>query len=506
MYTGYGFRDFEIGDVDVIRYEEQFHLFHLVLPNHDYIAHAISDDGLNWRRVKNALFISDPGAWDDDMLWTMHVSRNPFHEGNGKGAWRMFYTGLCLQEQGRIQRIGVAYSDDLYTWRKAESDAYPVTAPSEYYESSLDEGRHWVSFRDPFYIAADDHKCLLVAARINEGPIIRRGCVALLSEEAENQFVAHPPLFHPGRYDDVEVPNVIQMGEHYYLIGSIREDVKVHYWYAHEFAGPYRNFADNVLMPQGNYAARICYDPTHEGGTYLIWNFFFVGLNTQGKHLLAPPKQLVVDDRGELRMKSYFGFNTLVERAVEAEALTPFDKLIQNPYAGGELNSNSCGFGCESGFEVFQLAGEYENFRLNGTLFIQDQGKCGLALHLNEEGDGYYISLDLFKGIVQVRAWQHNPDGGFEEAFSYDQLQGANYVVTGEVLDAPHPFSLVVYEQYIELSLHGYVLLTLVDGRFSSGRVGFYVESGHICVDDLRLEVLSTPESKSYMAPVSATE
>ena len=122
MYSGYGFRDFEIGDVDVVKHDGIYHLFHLTLPNHDYIAHAVSEDGLKWRRVKNALFISDPMAWDDDMLWTMHVSSDPYK----RGAWRMFYTGLCMRERGRVQRIGLARSDDLYIWRKDGSESYPL--------------------------------------------------------------------------------------------------------------------------------------------------------------------------------------------------------------------------------------------------------------------------------------------------------------------------------------------------------------------------------------------
>ena len=96
MYSGYGFRKSEIGDVDVVVHNGEYHLFHLTLPNHDYIAHAVSRDGLHWRRVKNALFISDPPAWDDDMLWTMHVSRDPhrprllahvLHRALNAGAW-----------------------------------------------------------------------------------------------------------------------------------------------------------------------------------------------------------------------------------------------------------------------------------------------------------------------------------------------------------------------------------------------------------------------------------
>src|SRR6056297_2197713 len=104
-----------IGDVDVLYHDGLYHLFHLVLPNHDFIAHAVSTNGINWRRVNNALFIGDPGSWDDLMLWTMHVTPDPHRPGH----WRIFYTGLSRRDQGRVQRIGLATSDDLFHWEKA---------------------------------------------------------------------------------------------------------------------------------------------------------------------------------------------------------------------------------------------------------------------------------------------------------------------------------------------------------------------------------------------------
>ncbi len=85
-----------IGDIDVVYHDGLYHLFHLVLPNHDFIAHAVSDNGINWRRIRNALFIGDPGDWDDLMLWTMHISPDPHLQ----GGWRMFYTGLSRRDQG----------------------------------------------------------------------------------------------------------------------------------------------------------------------------------------------------------------------------------------------------------------------------------------------------------------------------------------------------------------------------------------------------------------------
>jgi beta-fructofuranosidase len=488
MYAGFGFRSSEIGDVDVLWYDGLYHLFHLVLPNHDYIAHAVSSDGLTWQRVENALFISDPGGWDDDMLWTMHITTDPHRP----GTWRMFYTGLCMRESGRLQRVGVARSTDLYHWEKDTSEAWPLQLPGEHYEHSLDEGRHWVSFRDPFYFRHDGRGYLLAAARVNQGPVIRRGCVALAEEVAPDRFEFRPPLYHPGRYDDVEVPGIFELDGRYYLIGSIREDIKVHYWYADELTGPYRNFSDNVLLPQGNYAARICRDPSCE--VPLVWNFFYKGGNIRGDHLLPPPKEVEITERGALRLRSYRGFDAKVTATRRDADLLPLDALFGNPSAFCDEGAGRCGISSRSGLEAFLVQGEHCDYRLSGTLVVETSGKFGLVMHTDGEGDGYYISLDLAKGVAQIRYWATNSGGTFEEAFSYDQIQSADLVPR----PGPVPFRLISFGDYIELSLYGYVVLSLADARFDAGRVGFYVESSELRVLDLALETLESPPRKPH--------
>jgi beta-fructofuranosidase len=482
----YGLRDFQVGDVNVIKHDGVFHLFHLTLPNHAYIAHAVSRDGLKWRRVKNALFISDPQAWDDDMLWTMHVSPDPYR----KGAWRMFYTGLCLEDRGRIQRVGMARSNDLYYWEKDASGTFPLEIPGSYYEHELAEGRHWVSFRDPFCYQENGETYLLAAARSKSGPLVRRGCVALVRESAENQYEFLPPLFRPMQYDDLEVPNLARIGNRYYLVGSIREDVKVHYWWADSFEGPYRNFSDNVLLPQGNYAARLS---TVESG-YLVWNFFTKGLSAQRTNLMAPPKELAVDEHGELKLKSFQGFEQLAHARYTISQLTPVKPVLGNDGAKAFTRDQELRLASESGCEAFLLKGDYRNFMLTGTLDLEKRGKCGLVLRTDENGDGYYLSLELYKGIAQIRAWGRKPGGAERNAFRYDQLQAAHYIAA----DGPHAFRLIAFEQYIEFSLNGYVLLTLADDEYAEGGVGFYVESALMRVSDLALRLLGQPPTESY--------
>ena len=60
MYSGSGFKDWEIGDVEVHLHNGIYHLFHLIIPNHDYIAHAVSKDGISWERIKQYIHEIEP--------------------------------------------------------------------------------------------------------------------------------------------------------------------------------------------------------------------------------------------------------------------------------------------------------------------------------------------------------------------------------------------------------------------------------------------------------------
>jgi beta-fructofuranosidase len=488
MYRGHGFNEWGIGDVDVIKVGELYHLFHLFLPNHAYIAHAVSSDGLTWTRVRNALFVGDPGNWDDDMLWTMHVTPDP----DRSGSWRMFYTGLARREQGRVQRVGLAVSDDLYTWRKVR-EGYPLSLPGEHYESAPDEGRQWISFRDPYFCQVNDERWLIAAGRSRLGPLVRRGCVTLAKEVAPSRFEFYPPLYHPRVYDDVEVPGLFRLGRRWYLIGSIREDIKVHYWYADRPEGPYHTSFDNVLLPRGNYAARVC----NEGDRYTLWNFYYLASKIKGTgNMLPPPKELFAAPDGQLKLRSFSGFDRKVTNTIRGRELRQFDVTHFNPAARQVERGPASWLVCETSREIFLLPDPERNFRLRATFELDGQGKCGVVLRMSEETDGYFISLDLFKGLVQARASGRNPDGGLEDAFIFKPLQ-ANYFVTKPGAKR-YDLELLAYGQYMELSLDGEVQLTFADGRYSSGYVGFYSEGARLRVENIVLEQLDEPQSELH--------
>lgn len=485
-----------------------YHLFHLVLPNHDFIAHAISRDGFNWHRVDNAIFIGHPGGWDDHMLWTVHVSADPHRP----GSWRMFYTGLSRRERGEIQRIGMARSDDLLSWRKASDSwlstgekrrdgsegvssgfdpqsPFPLEAAAPCYEHSLDEGRAWVSWRDPFYYHENGKGYLLTAARVPDGPVIRRGCVGLLEETEPDCFKLLPPLHRPGQYDDIEVPNLLKIGRYYYLIGSIREDAKIRYWYSESLAGPWRNFYDNVLLPQGNYAARVSQDDVGP----LLWNFYTVDSQRRDQeNIMPPPKRLIPKGDGQLRAVSFEGFEQRVQRVDLPEKLLPLQPLVHNRHAHWSCDNprDSVTIESQGGFEGFLLNQQVDCFRFSAVLELEGTGKCGLVFRADPlTSDGYYLSLDLLKGVAQLRAWGVHPGGKLEHAFRFRSLQSGYWRSPG---GGPWEISLVALRDYIEFSLDGGVLLTLADTTYESGRIGCYVETARLRISKPTLEHLRT--------------
>ncbi|RYY15450.1 MAG: glycosyl hydrolase family 32, partial [Chitinophagaceae bacterium] len=381
MYSGSGFSDWEIGDITVIIHKGVYHLFHLIIPNHDYIAHAVSADGISWKRVNNALFVGHPGEWDDDMLWTMHVVEK-------NDAFEMYYTGLQRRDRGIISRIGFAYSADLIDWTKDKKNIYPIEPKGIFYETHHHNPRTWLSFRDPFKYEYKGEAYLLVAARSIHGPVSRRGCVGMV-KISNDLMELMPPLLHPLVYDDIECPCVFELNGRHYLLGSIREDIKVRYWFAPDFLEEYHSFHEDVLLPPGNYAARTVKDGPH----MLIYNFFYAYGQINALRVLPPPKQLSTDERGRLVLKTYYRWDEMITQTTTQENFPGWKKLLSNhsSFFSDEKLKLTCG--SRSGYELFCIPRSSNSFIWEGLLAVEGMGKLGLVCDMDEEGNGYFMSI-----------------------------------------------------------------------------------------------------------------
>jgi beta-fructofuranosidase len=480
MYAGAGHSDWEIGDVDVFIEDGVYHLFHLIIPNHDYIAHAVSRDGMTWRRVDNALFVGHPGSWDDDMLWTMHVSR-------GRGRYEMLYTGLRRRDRGTRNAIGLAVSDDLMTWRKVDEPGWPLSPDGTHYETLDQCERGWTSFRDPFHFGHEGDEYMLFCARATEGPVSRRGCVGI-ARRGDSGYELLPPLHYPRVYDDVECPCVLRLGERTYLVGSIREDVKVRYWIADSLFDEYRSFHSDILLPAGNYAARIVRDGDH----WLLYTFYYADRLINSFRVLPPPKELATDERGRLVLRSFYRWNEKVSVMIGQPDLPRPRGLLENPTAEATVEADSWMLGCRSGYEIFAIEKPAENVIWEGILTLEGLGKCGLVMDCDEQCNGYFIPFDFVGGLVRIRRWGFNPHDN-RNNFVFDNLQSSLFRRNPE--HTIH-FRLLRYGNYIELSIDGVVKLTLMDHVFEGSYMGIYSSSSVVSLRDSRVHVLESPDDE----------
>ena len=197
-----------VWDFWIAKDRKTYHLFFLQAPrslgnselrhSNASVGHATSTDLKEWTEVGTALEPGFSGEWDDVAIWTGCVI-------NHEKRWWMFYTGTSWEENGLIQRIGAAVSDDLNIWVKHPSN--PLLTAHPYWYEQLDE-EAWFNeaWRDPWVYAIDDGFEMLLTARVNSGPAANRGVIGRAFSSDLNVWSAVPPLTAPGGFGQMEVP------------------------------------------------------------------------------------------------------------------------------------------------------------------------------------------------------------------------------------------------------------------------------------------------------------
>ena len=128
-----------------------------------------------------------------------------------------------------------------------------------------------------------------------------------------------------------------------------------------------------------------------------------------------------------------------------------------------------------------------------------EEGKLGIVFRLNRETeDGYYLSLDLIKGVAQMRSWGSGPEGSGEDMMQFRSLQAGFWAP--ESLGSAE-ITLIAYGSYLELSIGSRVILSLADQTFSEGTIGFCVQSARLRIEDFQIERFDPPvQSDQHLA------
>ncbi|GAA3732833.1 hypothetical protein GCM10022225_13670 [Plantactinospora mayteni] len=167
------------------------------------IGHAVSTDLRSWRLVADALVPADTPGWDDLATWTGSTLRGP------DGRWYLFYTGVSRAEDGLVQRIGLAVSDDLTTWHRYGTAPLVVADPTWY---ELLDLNLWYeqAWRDPWVFPDPTGTGwhMLVTARANHGAAAERGVIGHATSDDLVNWTVQPPLSTPAGFGHLEVPQV----------------------------------------------------------------------------------------------------------------------------------------------------------------------------------------------------------------------------------------------------------------------------------------------------------
>jgi beta-fructofuranosidase len=430
-----------------------------------------------------ALRTGDPGACDDDQIWTMSVTERG-------GRFYMVYTALARAESGQVQRTALATSDDLLTWTRHAGNPVAAADP-RWYEATWD-GRGRISWRDPKPILVGDTYYATLNARENAGPVLRRGCVGLLASPDLVRWEVQPPLFAPRLYYDLECPQVFQVDGGYYLTAAIMEDRTQRYWHSADFHGPYRTpSGGNLLAPRGHYAGRICH---WRGQTlYFCWHRAlndWPGIrNPYGKFIVAPLALAPTGD-GRLTRRSFAGWADY-QTAPPAPLTAAGSRLLS---AATPADASQWRVAAPARFEVQASADAMADACLTGRLTL-DAAAGGLALRLDDDATGYFVRLTPGSAEVTLLRWLpgHRPEEppGFPW-FDYIELQRGELpapLARGATVD----LQLLAAGPYLELTVNGEVILAAVSGARQRGRLGIWVEDGTATLAEARVAPLRQP-------------
>jgi beta-fructofuranosidase len=218
-----------IWDFWLVRDGANHHIFYLQAPralgrpslrhHHASVGHAVSTDLRSWEVLPDALRPGSPGSWDDLAIWTGSTIAHD-------GRWYMLYTGISRAEEGLIQRIGLAISDDLLHWEKHPANPVLEADPRWYELLDLTRWRDQ-SWRDPWLFRHPDDAFfhVLLTARSATATSDGAGVVGHGRSRDLINWEVLPPLTAAGEFAQIEVPQLVRVdGRYEMLFSCLAED------------------------------------------------------------------------------------------------------------------------------------------------------------------------------------------------------------------------------------------------------------------------------------------
>lgn len=285
------------------------------------VHHAVSDDLARWESRGTCLRPAPGPSWHDYTTWTGSVVRGD------DGRWNLFYTATSRSEDGKLQRIGRAVSDDLHGWERV-GDGPCLDLTSEFGEAVERYEADWAvglwhdrALRDPWVMRDPEGEGWLMFLTARAADVVEPndgGAIALASSADLEEWTLEPPV-HVGGFGQMEVPQVFELSGRWYCLfctaanhwsaATARASAELggpvtgtHYLIGDSPRGPWRlgplPFLDGAL-PCHRYAARVV--PTADGPRWLGFVDRPDGGDFHGT--LADPARLRAEPDGRLTLE-----------------------------------------------------------------------------------------------------------------------------------------------------------------------------------------------------------
>jgi beta-fructofuranosidase len=207
-----------IGDTWYIVDGSLIHCFFCISPeeNPDWnwdIGHAVSHDLVTWDFVGIAVKRGKDEDWDSQTLSTGSVIYRD-------GRYWMAYSGIQKGENPpsrKIHRVGIAVSNNLYTWEKLTNNPVNERDPRHYERlGPIDEA--YSQWRDPFLYEHGGNVYQLVCARNKHTDHSKRGAIGIAISTDMKNWQVLPPIDVEPIATELEVPQVYEIQNEHFLV------------------------------------------------------------------------------------------------------------------------------------------------------------------------------------------------------------------------------------------------------------------------------------------------
>lgn len=249
------------------------------------IGHSVSKDLKRWQYRGIAIERGAAGSWNDIANWTGNVIRTSEQD------YMMMITGRSTQDAGRLQRLGLYYSKDLYSWR--ENPANPVLECDPEHYLVYDHVEKKSAWRDPFLYCENDQIYAFITAQYSKGGKTI-GCIAIATAAEGHDWFCLPKLNLPDYFSVMECPVIKKHKNCYSLLINIDKN-----WVL-------ANAPENVERVTGTHLL----SATSLFGPYIYERCLLDGANTRNpslweKYQLVPAD---IDEEGRMTCVHWRGY------------------------------------------------------------------------------------------------------------------------------------------------------------------------------------------------------